>query len=145
MNDESELSGGGSDDTEKGSARARTLENAELLNVLEECDNYVKQQEELGSILSTAFFMQTKAKKSGTSRMNLAENMREDFDAVYRVDASSEGEFAEWKTKPKVDPIMYISAMPNRELKHSQEQFKKALSLAVALASKINTLKSHTE
>lgn len=123
----------------------RTLENDELLNVLEECDSYVKLQEEFGKLLSSAFFMQTKAKKSGTSRMNLAENMREDFDAVYRVDSSSEGEFAEWKTKPKVDPIMYISAMPNRDLKNSQEKFMKAMSMAVILASKINKLKSHTE
>jgi hypothetical protein len=132
-----------SDDDRKDSEK--NLDNEELMNILEDCDTYVNLQAELGKTLSSAFFMQTKARKSGNTRMNLAENMREDFDAVYRVDASSDGEFAEWKTKPKVDPILYISAMPNRDLKHSQESFKKALSTAITLASKINKLKPRLE
>ena len=123
---------------EKGSY----LGNEELIEMLEECDDYVKLQNELGKILSSAFFLQSKAKKSGTTRMNLAENMREDFDAVFRVDANDDGEFGEWQTKPKVDPIMYISAMPNRDLKHSQKLFKQALSLTIALSSNINKLKA---
>lgn len=120
------------------------LENIEVINLLEDCDRYVSMQAELEKTLSSAFFMQTKAKKSGNTRMNLAENMREDFDAVYRVDVSSEGEYTEWKTKPSVDPMLYISAMPNRDLKHSQQSFKNALSVAVSLSSMVNKLKSST-
>lgn len=123
----------------------KALENGELISILEDCDSYAKLQTELGKTLSSAFFMQTKSKKSGNSRMNLAENMREDFDAVYRVDVDEDGEFAEWKTKPKIDPIVYISAMPNRDLRHSQESFMKALTLAVTLASKVNKLKTKME
>lgn len=127
------------------SKEPKTLNNEELLGVLEDSDSYVKQHAELAKTLSSAFFMQTKSKKSGHTRMNLAENMREDFDAVYRVDVDEDGTFEEWKTKPTVDPITYISAMPNRDLKHSQESFKKALSLAVSLASDINKLKSRID
>mmetsp|Transcript_2869 Transcript_2869/g.5185 ORF Transcript_2869/g.5185 Transcript_2869/m.5185 type:complete len:136 (+) Transcript_2869:60-467(+) len=134
-----------SDSSRSESGNSKSLENEELISLLEECDNYVKLHSELGKTLSNAFFMQTKSKKSGNTRMNLAENMREDFDAVYRVDAGGDGEFEEWKTKPTVDPITYISAMPNRDLKHSQESFKKALSLAVSLASEVNRLKSRIE
>lgn len=129
---------------EASSPQKDRLENEELMGVMSECNDYLSLQSELENALSSGIFLQAKAKKGGHLRMNSIDNMREDFDAVVRVDEGTDGNFTEWKTKPKVDPMLYLTAMPSRDLRHAQESFKKALSISVSLASKSRKINSQT-
>jgi hypothetical protein len=105
-----------------------------LINLLENCNTYAELQLELIKALSSGHLLLAKAKKN--VRINSID-CREVIEANCRIDYNQQDEsFTEWIKKPKVDPLLYISALPPPDLKQAQKSFRNALHLAITLSSK---------
>jgi hypothetical protein len=109
-----------------------------FITLLENCHTYGELQYELMKILSSGHLLLAKAKKN--VRINSID-CREIIEAHCRVDYNEEEEaFTEWNTKPKVDPLLYIAALPPPDLKQAQKSFQKALQIAINLSSKTRNI-----
>lgn len=110
-----------------------------LIDVVELCGEYAALQKKISNELARGYFLMAKARKN-IGRLN-CDNLRDDFDADYRVDCDTTGEFTAWITKPKSDPILLLSALPPPDLRHSQKCFQESLVTVIQLVSKINSIK----
>jgi hypothetical protein len=110
------------------------LSDVKLLQTLDQCEKYVSLQADMQKNMYSGFFGIVKSRHAG-SKINSID-CREDMESNFTVEFSeNDMEFSEWRSKPDIDPIMYISALPPPHLRRSQESFKKALSDAVTLSS----------
>jgi hypothetical protein len=114
-------------------------ENENIVSLIENCNDYAELQAELVKTLSSGYFLFTKSKKNIPNLSLL--NCREEMTTSYRVDISSDGEITEWSNKPKVDPILYLTALPPPDLKQSQKLFQKSMALIISLANRSNQIK----
>jgi hypothetical protein len=114
-----------------------------VITVIEDCAEYADIQFELKNLMSSGFFLLAKSRKN-VSRISI-EDCRADLDANYRVDSTTGGEFTEWVSKPQTDPLLLLAALPPRDLRHSQEAFKKSLGKIVEAATKINSIRNNLE
>jgi hypothetical protein len=122
---------------------AQEAEDENFITLIENCNSYAELQAELMKNLSSGYFLFAKSKKN-ISNLSLL-NCREEMTTSYRVDISSDNEITEWSTKPKVDPILYLTALPPPDLKQSQKSFQKALGLIINLANQSNQIKRNLQ
>ncbi len=114
------------------------MDDEDLLTLLSDCNSYTTLQHELESSLRSGHLFLIKARKN--TRHIDSIDCREEIKANCGVDISLEGEYSEWREKPKVDPIILITPLPPPDLKYSQKSFQKALTITMMLASKSNQI-----
>lgn len=125
----------------------KQIPNAELIALLESCDNYVQIQTALTKHLSDGIVNLSKARKNGySSIVRSVEDIRDDFDAtLVLVESLQENnEDVDVNKSPQMlelieldlhkETIFLVSGMPPPALRKAQNNFQQAVRTVVELA-----------
>ena len=108
-----------------------TQSNQSLLELCEHINNYASGQMDLSSHMSKAMINLAKAKKSSSYGFFVSpDDLRNDFDAVVQVSSSLELT----SSTSDGDALFLFSALPNRQLRAAQQEFRGMLDTIVKLA-----------
>ncbi len=116
-----------------------SVNNAEILAVLDGCDSYAKNHLLLKKHLSDGIFNLSKSRKNG-ALVASADDMRDEFDATFLVE--QEKEYADFeKVELEGDSILLLSGMPPPALKIAQKDFRNAVDVVLELARLVQTIR----
>ncbi len=116
------------------------ISDEDLVSALEDCASYVDLHIKMSESMGKGYFAIVIARNSGCKINSI--DCREDMEANLTVDQDENLQYSEWRSKPEIDPIIYLSGLPPPSLKKSQKLFEKALSDAISLCSIIRRIQT---
>jgi hypothetical protein len=115
-----------------------------FLDLLEECDEYVRAQEKLAELLSHGTICLARARRDNKS-VRSVEDVRGDVDATMRINTAEGGLRSGEVTYMDGDDLQLLCGMPPPSLRKSKEYFQNAILEAVGLCSRIQSIQRRVD
>lgn len=120
-----------------------SMRDDQLLSIMKDCENYMKNQSKLQLSLSIGLFKLLQAKQGTQSCTSVEKCRLEIYPSTTLMNIN--GETLQFKSDGQVDPILLISALPSPELRSAQKQFNEALLEIISLSSMTKRMLQHCE
>jgi hypothetical protein len=115
-----------------------------FLDLLEECDEYVRAQEKLAELLSHGTMSLARARRDNKS-VRSVEDVRGDVDATMRINTAEGGLRSGEVTYMDGDDLQLLCGMPPPSLRKSKEYFRNAIVEAVGLCILIQSIQRRVD